>query len=34
MGYVQKHRGKYRARYRDPRGRVRSQSFTRGYDVE
>ena len=34
MGYVQKHNGKYRARYRDPHGRVTSRSFPRKADAE
>ena len=34
MGYVQKHRGKYRARYRDPAGRVTSRTFPRKADAE
>ena len=34
MGYVQKHRGKYRARYRDPVGRVTSRTFPRKADAE
>lgn len=34
MGYVVKRRGNYRARYRDPLGRVRSQTFAREGDAE
>jgi hypothetical protein len=34
MGYVQKQRGKYRARHRDPLGNTRSQSFSRKADAE
>jgi integrase len=34
MGYVQKHRGKYRARYRDPAGRMTSRTFVRKTDAD
>ena len=34
MGYVEKHHGKYRARYRDASGRLRSRSFTLKADAE
>ena len=34
MGYIQKQRGKYRARYRDPLGRVTSTTFDRKSDAQ
>jgi peroxiredoxin len=34
MAYVQKQRGKYRARFADPLGRVQSRTFTRKADAE
>jgi hypothetical protein len=34
LGYVQKHRGKYRACYRDPSGRITSKTFPRKADAE
>ena len=34
MGFVEKRSGRYRARYRDPLGRQRSQTFTRKADAE
>ena len=34
MGYVQKQRGKYRARYRDPMGRTTSRTFVRKADAD
>src|SRR5256885_13577250 len=34
MGYVEKQRGKYRARYRDPSGRTTSKTFPRKADAE
>jgi len=34
MGYVQRHHGKYRARYRDPLGRTTSKTFTRKSDAD
>ncbi|HEX9683216.1 MAG TPA: tyrosine-type recombinase/integrase [Acidimicrobiales bacterium] len=34
MGFVEKRSGRYRARYRDPLGRQRSQTFTRKTDAE
>ncbi len=34
MGFVEKRRGRYRARYRDPLGRQRSETFTRKADAE
>ncbi len=33
MGYIQKQRGKYRARYRDPLGGVTSTTFDRKADA-
>src|SRR5215831_19190639 len=32
LGYVEKQRGKYRARYRDPSGRITSKTFVRKAD--
>ena len=34
MGFIEKRRGRYRARYRDPLGRQRSETFTRKADAE
>jgi hypothetical protein len=34
MGYIQKREGKYRARYRDPLGRVTSTTFSRKADAQ
>jgi integrase len=34
VGFVEKRSGRYRARYRDPLGRQRSQTFTRKADAE
>src|SRR5687767_15414876 len=34
MGYIQKHHGKYRARFSDPLGKVHSKSFARKADAE
>ena len=34
MAYIQKQRGKYRARFADPLGRVQSRTFTRKADAE
>jgi integrase len=34
LGYVEKQRGKYRARYRDPSGRITSRTFPRKADAE
>ncbi|MCU1485746.1 MAG: integrase family protein, partial [Actinomycetia bacterium] len=34
MGYVEKRSGRYRARYRDPVGRQRSETFTHKADAE
>lgn len=34
MGYIQKQRGKYRARYRDPLGRVMSTTVDRKADAQ
>ena len=34
MGYIEKQRGKYRARYRDPLGRVTSSTFERKTDAQ
>ena len=34
MGYVQKRNGRYRARYRDPVGRMTSRTFLRKADAE
>ncbi len=34
MGYVQKRSGRYRARYRDPVGRMTSKTFARKADAE
>ena len=34
MGFVEKRSGRYRARYRDPLGRQRSETFTRKADAE
>ena len=34
MGSIEKRGGRYRARYFDPLGRRRSQSFTRKADAE
>jgi hypothetical protein len=34
MGYVEKQRGRYRARYRDPLGRVTSTTFDRRADAQ
>lgn len=34
MGFVEKRGGRYRARYRDPLGRQRSETFTRTADAE
>ncbi|MDP9453126.1 MAG: site-specific integrase, partial [Actinomycetota bacterium] len=34
MGYVQKRSGRYRARYRDPLGRMTSKTFARKADAE
>jgi hypothetical protein len=33
MGYIEKQRGRYRARYRDPLGRVTSTTFDRKADA-
>jgi integrase len=34
MGFVEKRNGRYRARYRDPLGRQRSETFTRKVDAD
>nr|WP_208029707.1 hypothetical protein [Rhabdothermincola sediminis] len=34
MGFIEKRSGRYRARYRDPLGRQRSETFTRKADAE
>jgi hypothetical protein len=34
MGFIEKHHGKYRGRYRDASGRLRSKSFTLKADAE
>jgi hypothetical protein len=34
MGYIEKRTGHYRARYRDPLGRQRSETFIRKADAE
>jgi integrase len=34
MGFIEKRSGRYRARYRDPLGRSRSETFTRKSDAE
>jgi site-specific recombinase XerC len=34
VGYIEKRNGKYRARYRDPLGRITSKSFTRKADAQ
>jgi hypothetical protein len=34
MGYIQKRSGRYRARFRDPLGRVHSKTFARKADAE
>ncbi len=34
MGFIEKRSGHYRARYRDPLGRQRSETFTRKADAE
>ena len=34
LGHIEKHHGRWRARYHDPLGRRRSQSFTRKVDAE
>ncbi len=34
MGFVEKRNGRYRARYRDPLGRQRCETFTRKADAE
>lgn len=34
MGFVEKRNGRYRARYRDPLGRQRSETFTRKADAD
>ena len=34
MGYVQKRNGRYRARYRDPLGRMTSATFDRKADAQ
>lgn len=34
MGYVEKRRGNYRVRYRDPLGRQRSETFDRKADAD
>ncbi len=34
MGFIEKRSGRYRARYRDPLGSQRSETFTRKADAE
>ena len=34
MGFIEKRDGRYRARYRDPLGRQRCETFTRKGDAE
>lgn len=34
MGFIQRRNGRYRARYRDPLGQQRSETFTRKADAE
>lgn len=34
MGFIEKRDGRYRARYRDPLGRQRCETFTRKADAE
>jgi hypothetical protein len=34
MGFIERRSGRYRARYRDPLGRQRSETFTRKADAE
>ena len=34
MGFIEKRSGGYRARYRDPLGRLTSKTFTRKADAE
>lgn len=34
MAYIQKQRGRYRARFADPVGKVQSRTFTRKADAE